>query len=75
MSKYEKYNHHKREVFVRTDLKGKHREYCLCHSCEKLDMVNRDKNCPIAKILFDTCVKFDLVTPVFECPNFSEKVK
>jgi len=70
---FEKYNHHGNEVWVRPDLKGKHREFCLCHVCKKLDMVNREKNCPIAKALYENCVKFKLVTPVWECPDFESK--
>lgn len=70
---YEKYNHHGKDVWVDSELKGKHREHCLCHSCEKLDVTNREKNCPIANAVFKNCVDFDLVTPVYECPEFKEK--
>jgi len=70
---YEKYNHHENEVWVRSDLKGKHRDYCLCHSCKKLDMVDRKKNCKIASALYKNCVEFKLVTPVWECPEFDKK--
>ena len=70
---YEKYDHHNNLVFVRSDLKGKHREYCLCHSCKKLDMVDRKNNCKIAHELYKNCKKFKLVTPVWECPVFEAK--
>lgn len=73
MNSYEKYNHHGSDVFVRKDLKGKHREYCLCFSCANLNIENKKKNCPISNALFDNCVKFNVVTPVFECPNFIKK--
>jgi hypothetical protein len=59
-----RYRHHGREVVVRADLKGKHRDHCLCYGCGKYP------GCPIAKAVFDNCVKFDLVTPVWECPDF-----
>jgi hypothetical protein len=68
-----KYEHHGSEVSVREDLKGKHREHCLCFSCSKFTPENREENCPIANQVFDTCVKYDLVTPVWECPEFEEK--
>jgi hypothetical protein len=31
----EKYEHHQGVVSVRSDLKGKHRDHCLCYHCEK----------------------------------------
>jgi hypothetical protein len=55
---------------VRTKLKGKHRKYCLCHDCSRLNIQNRDANCEIANELFALCVRYDLTTPVFECPYF-----
>ena len=73
MSKYLKYNHHGKDVWVREDLKGKHRDVCLCFSCRRF-FPGEDRNCNIAKELFKNCIKFDLVTPVFECPEFFEGV-
>ena len=71
LSIYEQYNHHGNVVWVRSALKGTHRDHCLCHApCKKLDMVNRENNCPIARALYENCVKFKVVTPIFECPNF-----
>jgi hypothetical protein len=72
MSEFEKYDHHGTEVSVRKDLKGKHREHCLCFSCEKFKLGTPDK-CPVANSLFTFCVLHDLVTPVYECPLFKEK--
>lgn len=70
MSEYEKYEHHGKAVWVRADLKGKHREHCLCWSCDKMKPGQPD-HCPIATALYATCVKFGVVTPVFECPDFT----
>lgn len=39
--KFVKYNHHGKEVWVREDLKGTHREHCLCFNCKKLNIENR----------------------------------
>lgn len=66
---YEQYSHHGVEVFVRSDLKGKHREFCLCFSCDKFKPGTPD-NCSIANDTFQNCVKHNLTTPVFECPKF-----
>ena len=71
---YTKYIHHGNEVMVKTELKGKHREHCLCHSCELADFgPDRDKNCDIARSVYSLCYEFGLVLPVWECPRFEEK--
>ena len=72
MTKYIKYEHHGKDVVVREDLKGKHREHCLCFSCDKLHIGNRLKNCNIANTLFNNCKLYNIVTPVWECPFFTE---
>lgn len=66
------YEHHGAVVKVREDLKGKHKDYCLCHRC-KLFNPGSPMNCPRAINLFALCVKQDMVTPVWECPNFEPK--
>ena len=70
---YIKYEHHGTPVFVREDLKGKHRDYCLCYLCKKLNIEDREKNCPIASKLYALDVVNSLTTPVFECAEFEEK--
>lgn len=67
---YEEYLHHEKKVIVRTDLKGKHREYCLCYECKNFMPDDYDKNCSIANLVFSVCVLNNIVTPVWECPNF-----
>lgn len=68
----EKYNHHGNDVFVDSELKGKHRDNCLCFKCTYFNMDDRDNNCPIANLLYMLCVALKLVTPVYECPIFNE---
>jgi len=63
------YEHHGRMVKVREDLKGKHRDNCLCMICEKLVPGDKEKNCPIAQAVFENCVKYGLCTPMYECPE------
>lgn len=72
MAKIIKYEHYGKEVFVREDLKGTHRKHCLCWSCKKLQVIDRDENCPIAAAIYKLCVEFHVTTPVFECPDFEE---
>lgn len=72
MPKYVEYEHHGVSVMVREDLKGRHREFCLCYSC-KYFHPGEDDNCPTAHRVFRTCVNEGVVTPVWECPLFEEK--
>lgn len=65
------YMHHGNKVFVREDLKGKHRQYCLCYHCKHYS-ADRKKNCLISNAIYANCVKYGLVTPVFECPEFEQ---
>jgi hypothetical protein len=67
----ETYTHHGVEVKVDSELKGKHRQHCLCHQCGRLD----DKlfgKCFIATKLYQICVEYNVTTPVYECPHFIE---
>ena len=63
------------KVWVKKDLKGKHREHCLCFDCDLFhpNPEGREENCPIANELYDFCVKHGMTTPVWECPNFIQK--
>lgn len=76
---YIRYVHHGADVAVREDLKGTHREHCLCYACKKfvpfVPPVAGEPtrlNCPIALDTFMNCAKHNIVTPVFECPEFEE---
>lgn len=70
---YEQYEHHGTNVWVRSDLKGTHRDNCLCFApCAKFKPGEPD-NCPIAQRLFELDVEHGLVTPVYECPEFAER--
>lgn len=70
MTNFEQYDHHDATVWVNSDLKGKHRGHCLCFSCDRFKP-GSDDNCYIAKRIYANCVEFNLVTPVYECPEFS----
>ena len=69
---FETYEHHGVKVAVRSDLKGKHREHCLCFTCQTFKP-NTDENCPIAQAVFENCVKYNITTPMWECPRFKAK--
>ncbi len=75
MGKIVKYVHHKVEVCVDEDLKGKHISMCLCHRCDRFTPSNRNTNCHIANELYAICEYWNLVTPVFECPIFIKRTQ
>lgn len=67
------YVHHGTIVKVDDELKGKHRGHCLCWRCNKFVPEDREKNREIANKLYDICVEYNLVTPVYECRVFDEQ--
>lgn len=67
------YKHHGVDVAVREVLMGEHREFCLCwYPCVFLKPGQSD-NCPVAQKLYEFDVEHNLVTPVWECPNFVQR--
>jgi len=67
----EMYKHHDKDVYVQTELKGKHREHCLCFmNCKKFTPDDRENNCKIANTVFKNCVEFGITTPVWECSQY-----
>jgi hypothetical protein len=70
---FERYKHHNELVWVMKKNKGKHREHCLCFQCARFHP-GSDGNCETAKLLYKHCVELDIVTPVWECPNFDRDV-
>ena len=68
---FEQYEHRGKKVWVRGDLKGKHRDFCLCFKCKKFKP-GQETNCGIAKQLYDVCRWNNLTTPVWECNKFEE---
>lgn len=69
---YVKYEHHGEEVWVRADLKGKHREHCLCYQCARF-YPGSHHNCWMAQELYELDQCADMVTPVWECAEFEFK--
>ncbi len=65
------YFHHNDEpVFVLRKLKGKHRKYCLCHYCGNFHP-GKGNNCKIAQKNYELCKRYNITSPVWECPDFS----
>lgn len=70
MKKVIRYVRHNKSVAVFAKYIGIHREHCLCWDCGKFYHDDREKNCPIANILYSMCVAFGLTTPVWECETY-----
>jgi hypothetical protein len=49
--------------------KGTHRDNCLCFKCDNFKP-GQPNNCVRAQELYEYCVKYDMTTPVYECPAF-----
>lgn len=65
------YKHHGKLVKVDENLKGKHREHCLCFRC-RLFAPGQGHNCGVAELLYQFCKEYSVTTPVFECPWIKE---
>jgi len=65
------YEHHGNRVAVQEELKGTHREHCLCYGCDNFKP-GTEENCDIAEAVYENCVDFGIVTPVWECPDFAK---
>lgn len=75
MQPVEKYVHHKLDVTVLSEVKGKHQKHCLCfNDCGNFHPEKPEQNCQIANAVFKNCVKFGIVTPVYECPMYKAVV-
>jgi len=61
-------------VWVKRELKGKHREHCLCYDCLLFDQESREDSCLKANTIFALCQAFDMVLPVWECPDFLPEI-
>lgn len=70
----ERYEHHGHTVAVRSDLKGKHRDHCLCYRCDEFKPKDPQANCPIANALYSLCVLASITTPVWECELFRDSL-
>ena len=67
---FERYVHHgEGSVWVRADLRGRHRDHCLCFDCKRFHP-GEAGNCPVAQTIYQNCLNYDLETPVWECPRF-----
>ncbi|KKL20846.1 hypothetical protein LCGC14_2451380 [marine sediment metagenome] len=74
MANFEQYRHHGELVWVNSELKGKHRDHCLCFSCGRFKPGVPETNCPKANLNYAVCIVGGLTLPVYECPNFYKEI-
>ena len=59
---------------VKKSLKDKHERCCLCYSCRSFKP-NTSKNCSIAQATLEHNIKYNIVTPMWECPEYNPNLK
>ena len=67
----EKYIHHGEGVSVISKNKGRHQANCLCYNGCINFKPGEKNNCKIAQSVYKLDVKYNLVTPMWECPNYA----
>ena len=68
----ERYIHFNTVVSVQSHLKGKHKDHCLCWQNCLFFKPSEADNCPLAQELYEYDVKYNMVTPVWECAKYEE---
>lgn len=64
---YEQYERNGKIVWVRSDLKGRQTEFCMCMQCAKV------KGCLLCQAVLTFMAQHNLDLPVWECGAFAEK--
>jgi hypothetical protein len=70
---YQQYEKGRTKVWVRENLKGRQKEFCMCWDCAAFRPEADDRGCPIIKDVLDLAARKTIVLPVWECPEFIEK--
>ena len=60
-------------VWVRDDLQGRQKEYCICWACQKFNPGAADKGCPTILAVLRLAAEKGVVLPVWACPTFVKK--
>jgi len=70
---YENYERNNKKAWVRSDLKGKQKEFCMCWDCMKFKPETDDKGCNIIKNVLSMATERNIILPVWECGVFKKK--
>jgi len=69
---YENYERNGKKTWVRSDLKGRQKEFCMCWDCKKFKPETENKGCPIIKLVLETAANHNIILPVWECGVFEQ---
>ena len=62
-----------KSIWVRADLQGRQKEYCICWNCRKFNPNAADKGCSIIFSVLHLAAEKGVVLPVWACPVFDPK--
>jgi len=69
---YEQYERDGKTVWVRSDLKGRQTEFCMCVKCARFTPEKGDR-CALGQAVLTFMAQHNLDLPVWECGSFVEK--
>ena len=70
---YENYARSGKQAWVRSDLKGRQKEFCMCWDCRTFQPEAADKGCPTILGVLKMAAEKNIVLPVWECGEFQAK--
>ena len=70
---YEKYERSGKTAWVRSDLKGRQKQFCMCWDCRRFSPESEDKGCPVIRQVLKVAADSNIVLPVWECELFEVK--
>jgi len=70
---YESYERNGKRAWVRSDLKGRQKEFCMCWDCGNFKPEAENKGCPIINGVLTMAAAENIVLPVWECGEFQQK--
>ncbi len=59
--------------WVKKTQNNMHKEHCICWNCRNFNHLIESKGCEIIKQVLTLAEEKEIVLPVWECKNFSEK--
>lgn len=60
-------------VWVRAELQGRQKEYCICWACQKFNPGAADKGCSTIFSVLRLAAEKGVILPVWACPTFAPK--
>ena len=70
---YEQIDRGNEKSWVRSDLKGRQKEFCMCWDCTGFKSETEDKGCGIIREVLQLASARKIVLPVWECARFTRK--